>query len=215
MAGLLGAPPRRLHRPRAGPLRPPERPPAGARHRRLSTQTSSAPPKTGPDVGDLVGLPERVEEQLSDVPARCLAFNRWGTLLAAGCAHGAVAVYDYQTRGVAALLEGGHAPDTDVAAVLWSGDGRVLLSGGRDGSVTAWDVATGRVRQRLRLTSPGVVTHLAWVSGEVQHLLAGGQEDEVLVSRSGGPAVLLRLSNCHEQQLPVVCIGGLLLPADA
>lgn len=166
---------------------------------------------------DLVGLPERVEEQLSGAIASCLAFNRWGTLLAAGCLNGSVALYDYQTRGMASTLEGGHPDQTAVTALLWSGDGRTLLSGGHDGGcVVAWDVASGRVRQRLQLPSAGAISHLAWAcSGRGHRQQQQGPEDEVLVSREGGPAVLLRQSDGHLQQLPMVCIGVLQMLAPA
>ncbi|KAL4854491.1 Retinoblastoma-binding protein 5 [Chlorella vulgaris] len=164
------------------------------------------------DVEDLVGLPERVEEQLSEVAACCLAFNRWGTLLAAGCMDGTVALYDYQTRGVGANLLNGHTPGSHVSALLWSNDGHTLLSGARNGSLVAWQVASGQVQQVVALpSSSGAVTHLAWAHGYDQSSGHQGQrqdQDEVLVSMAAGPAVLLRLSDGHQQQLPVICIDG-------
>ncbi|KAI3431641.1 hypothetical protein D9Q98_004688 [Chlorella vulgaris] len=164
------------------------------------------------DVEDLVGLPERVEEQLSEVAACCLAFNRWGTLLAAGSMDGTVALYDYQTRGVGASLINGHKPGSHVSALLWSNDGHTLLSGARDGSLVAWQVASGQVQQVVALpSSSGAVTHLAWAHGYNQSSGHQGQrqeQDEVLVSMAAGPAVLLRVSDGLQQQLPVICIDG-------
>ena len=37
--------------------------------------------------------------------ARCIAWNRYGTLLAAGCEDGSVAVWDMDTRGVARVIQ--------------------------------------------------------------------------------------------------------------
>lgn len=159
-----------------------------------------------------MGLPERVEEQLSEVAACCLAFNRWGTLLAAGSMDGTVALYDYQTRGVGASLINGHKPGSHVSALLWSNDGHTLLSGARDGSLVAWQVASGQVQQVVALpSSSGAVTHLAWAHGYNQSSGHQGQrqeQDEVLVSMAAGPAVLLRVSDGLQQQLPVICIGA-------
>ena len=90
----------------------------------------------------LTGQPEVIEEALfrgcgSLTPqpcARCVAFNRRGTLLAAGSDRGLVLLWDLQTRGLAATLCGGHK-DT-VTAVSWAKDGRrcgnwVWAQGGR------------------------------------------------------------------------------------
>jgi WD40 repeat protein len=165
-------------------------------------------------VEDLLGLPERVEEVLSDMQARNLAFNRYGTLLAVGAAGGTVVLIDYQTRGMAATLGGGHGADADVTAVLWSTDGRTLLSGASDGNLAEWDVAGLQLRRQLELPKAGAISHLVWAGSE-QYSDSDGkhasQQAEVLVSRSSGPALLLSLQSSQWQALPFMCIGALLL----
>lgn len=155
-----------------------------------------------------MGLPERVEEALEEpgeAHARSLAFNPWGTLLAAGCTGGTVAVYDWQTRGLAAAWEGGHDASTDVTALLWSADGRTLVSGARDGSLAAWDVATGRPRP-LGTLPGGAVVRLAWAAG-TQRQPQGQQQGDVLASLAAGPAHLLCLSSGRQQALPLLTPG--------
>lgn len=157
-------------------------------------------------VEDLIGLPERIEEVLSTVPATCMAFNGFGTLLAAGRDGGGVALYDWQTRGVAATLKGGHPDSTHVSALLWSADGRMLLSGGDDGSLAAWDVASGLPR-RLASLGGGAVVQLDWAGGRKPQP-QGQEEGEVLVSLAAGPAHLLCLRTGEAQPLPMLTIGG-------
>lgn len=177
---------------------------------------------------DLLGLPERVEEQLRAAPARCLAFNPWGTLLAVGCLGGAVAIYDYQTRGLAQVLQRAPDPDyeqmrgqgcmghpqgaCDITALLWSADGGTLLSGASDGSLVSWEVVKGEPRLRWRSgcndgTTSGGITHLAWACSRQQQLRGGSCED-VLVSMSAGPALLLNQYSKDPLELPVIAIGG-------
>jgi COMPASS component SWD1 len=167
-----------------------------------------------------------VEEQLSAAPARCLAFNPWGTLLAVGCLGGAVAIYDYQTRGLASVLQ--RDPDhkqmkvqgtmehpqgaCDITALLWSADGATLLSGASDGSLVWWEVVRGKPRLRWHCgcdygTTSGGITHLAWACSRQQQL-RGGSCDDVLVSMSAGPALLLNQYSEDPHELPVIAIGG-------
>jgi len=63
-----------------------------------------APTSPSPAPLDPATLPERIEEAMEPLPgapAACIAWNRYGTLLAAGGGDGAVAVWDMDTRGVA------------------------------------------------------------------------------------------------------------------
>jgi COMPASS component SWD1 len=111
-------------------------------------------------------VPDTIEEYLEHGVARCIAFNRRGTLLAgagrvslasrarahsrltralaaraAGCATGEVVLWDFETRGVARVLRGGH--EGEVAALAWSRDGRSLASAGADRQLRVWDVLAG------------------------------------------------------------------------
>ncbi|KAG2433509.1 hypothetical protein HYH02_012627 [Chlamydomonas schloesseri] len=79
-----------------------------------------------------------------------MAFNRRGTLLASGTKEGQVVIWDFDTRGVAAVLEGHNAA---VTSVSWSRNGRQLLSGSEDASIILWDVQQGKQVTRLQLGS--------------------------------------------------------------
>ncbi len=180
-----------------------------------------------------MGLPERLEARLSSgAPARSLAFNPAGTLLAAGTADGRIALFDYQTRGLAVHLEGGHARDAAVTALLWSGNGRTLLSGAADSTLASWDVAAGACSWQQQLPGGGgAVVQLAWAgeppqcdeqtqqaqqSSTQQPFMAQARqcgENTVLVSRTAGPALLLSLQGGSDpRELPMVAVGGLLHP---
>lgn len=180
-----------------------------------------------------MGLPERLEARLSSgAPARSLAFNPAGTLLAAGTADGRIALFDYQTRGLAVHLEGGHARDAAVTALLWSSDGRTLLSGAADGTLAGWDVAAGACSWQQQLPAGGgAVVQLAWAGDpaqcdeQTQQAQQGSTqqppsapvrqsgEDTVLASRASGPALLLSLQGGSDpRELPMVAVGGLLHP---
>ncbi|KAL4440063.1 hypothetical protein ABPG75_003064 [Micractinium tetrahymenae] len=186
------------------------------------------------EVRDLVGLPERIEARLTSggAPVRSLAFNSAGTLLAAGTAAGGIALFDYQTRGLAARLEGGHAGDAAVTALLWSADGRLLLSGAADGTLAGWDVAAGACSfQRQLPAGGGAVIQLAWAGAPGQQQEGGAQqpptaqqqqaqqaqraqqgqqrlgEGAALISRASGPALLLSLQEGSEpRELPMVAV---------
>ena len=75
------------------------------------------------------GYPEMIEEVLpsrdssgASHRARCVAFNRRGTLLAAGTDRGDVVIWDCLTKGVAAVLGGGVVDP--ITSVSWAKDGR-------------------------------------------------------------------------------------------
>ncbi|PNH02241.1 WD repeat domain-containing protein, partial [Tetrabaena socialis] len=97
-----------------------------------------------------VELPEIIEEYLDHGTALCMAFNRRGTLLASGTKEGQVVIWDFDTRGVAAVLSGHEGP---VTALSWSRNGRHLLSGSEDQSVILWSVLDGsQLCRALRAT---------------------------------------------------------------
>ncbi|KAJ6751223.1 hypothetical protein OIU85_001719 [Salix viminalis] len=70
---------------------------------------------------------------------KCIAFNRRGTLLAAGCTDGSCVIWDFETRGVAKELR-----DKDcvaaITSVCWSKYGHRILVSAADKSLTLWDV---------------------------------------------------------------------------
>ncbi|KAL1916533.1 uncharacterized protein VTP21DRAFT_5724 [Calcarisporiella thermophila] len=88
-------------------------------------------------------FPDVIEEEIPDLGVRTCAFNRWGTLLAAGCASGACLVWDFDTHSVARQLIGHVRP---VTSLSWSRNGRYLLTGGEDMKCIFWDLVEGRKR---------------------------------------------------------------------
>lgn len=84
-------------------------------------------------------FPEVIEEYLEYGVMKCIAFNRRGTLLAAGCSDGSCVIWDFMTRGVATVLK-----DKDcvaaVTSVCWSKLGHRILVSAADKTLTLWDV---------------------------------------------------------------------------
>lgn len=87
-------------------------------------------------------FPEVIEEYLDHGSTKCIAFNRRGTLLAAGCLNGICVIWDFDTRGIAKEL-GDKGCSAAVTSVSWSKCGRRLLASATDKSLTLWDVAEG------------------------------------------------------------------------
>ncbi|XP_009341586.2 protein RBL [Pyrus x bretschneideri] len=87
-------------------------------------------------------FPEVIEEYLEYGVMKCIAFNRRGTLLAAGCSDGNCIVWDFETRGIAKELR-----DRDcvaaITSVCWSKYGHRILVSAADKSLTLWDVVSG------------------------------------------------------------------------
>ncbi|XXG56978.1 hypothetical protein AAC387_Pa03g4261 [Persea americana] len=87
-------------------------------------------------------FPEVIEEYLQHGIMKCVAFNRRGTLLAAGCSDGSCVIWDFETRGIAKELR-----DKDcvvaITSISWSKYGRHLLASAADKSLTLWDVISG------------------------------------------------------------------------
>ena len=133
------------------------------------------------DPAELLGLPEKVEEFLHHCAAGCLAFNRQGTLLAAGCESGEVVLWDYETRSVARVLPS-QGPSS-VSALAWSSSGRRLVAGSAGGQLTVWDLPACEPR-----ASASLGTAITLLSGLSQ------LHDRLLVSYQTGPAQLVSLA---------------------
>ena len=120
-----------------------------------------------------------LEESLQRGRATCLAFNRRGTLLAAGTAAGVVEIWDFETRAVARELYdaraagrrrdaspggSGFEPLADrgehlgggaaVLSVHWSADGARLIASCADGSVSVWDARESDTVFRATFDAP-------------------------------------------------------------
>lgn len=87
-------------------------------------------------------FPEVIEEYLQHGIMKCVAFNRRGTLLAAGCSDGSCVIWDFGTRGIAKELR-----DKDCSAaitsVCWSKYGHRILVSSADRTLILWDVMSG------------------------------------------------------------------------
>ncbi|XP_020104332.1 protein RBL [Ananas comosus] len=95
-------------------------------------------------------FPEVIEEYLEHGNMKCIAFNRRGTLLAAGCADGSCVIWDFETKGVAKEL---HDKDcvAPITSVCWSKYGHQLLASATDKSLTLWNVLNGEKVARITL----------------------------------------------------------------
>ncbi|KAK3011975.1 hypothetical protein RJ639_011179, partial [Escallonia herrerae] len=95
-------------------------------------------------------FPEVIEEYLEHGIMKCIAFNRRGTLLAAGCSDGSCIIWDFETRGIAKELR-----DKDcvgaITSVSWSKYGHRILVSAADKSLTLWDVVKGEKIARTTL----------------------------------------------------------------
>ncbi|KAE8702462.1 Protein RBL [Hibiscus syriacus] len=95
-------------------------------------------------------FPEVIEEYLEHGVMKCIAFNRRGTLLAAGCSDGSCVIWDFETRGIAKDLR-----DRDctaaITSVYWSKYGHRILVSSADKSLTLWDVVNGEKITRIVL----------------------------------------------------------------
>ncbi|XP_027183353.1 protein RBL isoform X2 [Coffea eugenioides] len=95
-------------------------------------------------------FPEVIEEFLEHGVMKCIAFNRRGTLLAAGCADGNCVIWDFETRGIAKELR-----DDDclaaITSICWSKYGHRILASAADKSLTLWDVVKGEKIGRTTL----------------------------------------------------------------
>jgi len=91
--------------------------------------------------------PDRIEEELQhgNLQAKCVAFNRRGTLLATGCQDAITVLWDFDTRGVVKTLQqkDPNEPPSSVVAIGWSLDGRRLITSEDKGKVRIWDVESG------------------------------------------------------------------------
>ncbi|KAG8095925.1 hypothetical protein GUJ93_ZPchr0013g36871 [Zizania palustris] len=104
-------------------------------------------------------FPETIEEFLQYGNMKCIAFNRRGTLLAAGCANGTCVIWDFETRGVAREL---HDKDctAPITSVTWSKCGHHLLASATDKSLTLWHVVMERKIARITLQQTPLSAHL-------------------------------------------------------
>lgn len=87
-------------------------------------------------------FPEVIEEYLEYGIMKCIAFNRRGTLLAAGCSDGTCVIWDFETRGIAKELRDKDCVSA-ITSICWSKSGHYVLVSAADKSLIVWNVLTG------------------------------------------------------------------------
>ncbi|KAG0497051.1 hypothetical protein HPP92_001452 [Vanilla planifolia] len=104
-------------------------------------------------------FPEVIEEYLQHGNMKCIAFNRRGTLLAAGCSDGSCVIWDFETRGIAKELR-----DKDcvapITSVCWSKYGHHILASATDRSLTLWEVKSAEKIARVTLQQTTLLVRL-------------------------------------------------------
>lgn len=102
--------------------------------------------------------PESLTRTLSWGHSVCVRFNRTGEYLASGLADGNVVIYDYDTYGVAKILQG-HA--AAIQSLSWSHDGRYILSACRDWKCILWDLKDEEPKRTINFGTPvlGAMLH--------------------------------------------------------
>jgi len=83
------------------------------------------------------------------------------TLCTAGCHSGDVVLWDFETRGVARVLSGGHS--ADVLSLSWSHDGRRVASACADSQLRVWDVLSAKPVHAVKLAGKPVRVELLFV----------------------------------------------------
>ncbi|XP_020261604.1 protein RBL isoform X1 [Asparagus officinalis] len=104
-------------------------------------------------------FPEVIEDYLQHGIMKCIAFNRRGTLLAAGCSDGSCVIWDFETRGVAKELRDKDC-GSPITSVCWSKYGHQILASAMDKSLTLWDVKTGKKIARITLQQTTLLVRL-------------------------------------------------------
>ncbi|XP_047339034.1 protein RBL-like isoform X2 [Impatiens glandulifera] len=104
-------------------------------------------------------FPEVIEEFLEYGTMKCIAFNRRGTLLAAGCTDGSCIIWDFETRGVAKELRDKDCVSA-ITSVCWSKYGHLLLVSSTDKSLNLWDVVKGERITRIVLEQTALLARL-------------------------------------------------------
>lgn len=151
-----------------------------------------------------MGLPETIEACLSgSTPISCVSFNPFGTLLASGCRNGDILLWVWSTRGLARTFTGGHT--LEVTSLLWSTDGKQLLTASRDGTLTVWDVQQGAKIVQKNLGC-GEITHMSVPAAfEVLNL----PEAQLVVSFKESATEILTIHGIEvRRQVPALALDG-------
>lgn len=105
-----------------------------------------------------------------------VAFNRIGYLIASGCAHGIVRLWNTDTGVHVKTLNGFNDM---VLSILFSPDGKTLICGTHDG-IRLWDVNTSEQNKTIHLNDPGNPVFRAF-SPDGVYLISGSLDGSVLL----------------------------------
>ncbi|CAI9282205.1 unnamed protein product [Lactuca saligna] len=145
-------------------------------------------------------FPEVIEEYLEHGIMKCIAFNRRGTLLAAGCSDGSCVIWDFETRGIAKELR-----DKDcvaaITSVCWSKSGRHILISAADKSLNLWDVMKGDKIYRTTLQQTPLQARLHPGGGSPESTLC-------LVCPFSSAPMIVNLQTETTTTLPISFSGG-------
>ncbi|XP_047941515.1 protein RBL-like [Salvia hispanica] len=99
-------------------------------------------------------FPEVIEEYLEHGVMKCVAFNRRGNLLAAGCSDGSCIIWDFETRVIVKEFKDKECVAA-ITSVCWSKYGHRILVSAADKTLILWDVVRGEriARTVLKQTS--------------------------------------------------------------
>ncbi|KAL5102439.1 hypothetical protein RYX36_006766 [Vicia faba] len=141
------------------------------------------------------GFPEVIEEFLEHEPTmKCVAFNRRGTLLAAGCNDGSCVIWDFETRGIAKELRDDEC-SSPITSVCWSRSGNRILVSAVDRSLTLWDVMSGtRTTRIFLLQTPLQVSFCPSSSNSSLCLVCPVSCTPMIVDLNNGNTTLLKIS---------------------
>ena len=78
-------------------------------------------------------------------------------------------LWDFETRGVARVLSGGHA--ASVVSLSWSHDGRRLASACADSQLRVWDVLSAQPSPAVKLAGKPVRRRAGGAAPPVMHVL--------------------------------------------
>ncbi|XP_038694863.1 protein RBL-like [Tripterygium wilfordii] len=90
---------------------------------------------------------------------KCVAFNRRGTLLAAGCADGRCIIWNFGKLVIAKELHDEQCASM-ITSISWSKYGYQILVSAIDKSLTIWDVSSGEKINRIILPETPMQAHL-------------------------------------------------------